>query len=194
MWGDTISLDIFDLSNTYFHFDKETFKVKYVKAWMSYNGISEGWTCPECGAMTEDNSYCTCCGGEIEDPQEMDTEEIVDYYMECVDFSEMEINLVKEALRGNIFNDYCISLAGVISEVLERVEFYIEKLENSDSNMDKMTSLIQALSIAHVHGEIFQDYIDRGMYNFDSEQILNIRENGLESEFDREVIKEWLSE
>jgi hypothetical protein len=191
-FGKTINLEEFDLGNTYYEFDKETFKTEYIKAHISQSGLDKFYRCPECGSLSEDNTYCTGCGEELDSPDSVDDEDVVEEFIDFIDFSAMEISLVQTALKGRIFRDYEISLSGVISDILEKVEFYIEKLENSPTNLDKLTSTIEALSLAHTSGEIFKDYLERGMYGFEVEQILNVRENGIESEFDREDIKEWL--
>lgn len=140
--------------------------------------------CFECGGEGEDRT-CDECGAEC-------SEQDAEFFLEITDFSSIPAFIVTKALEVYGFRFAEDALQYLIGGVLEDVNNYIEKLEKAETAYDKLAAMIQALSLAHTSGDIFEDYLHYGMYSMDWDDILNIRENGLISHFTAEEVKEFL--
>lgn len=177
---DDINLDYIELSNQYFFVDMDRFKLELAKL------------------ATADLPpfYCCECGGEGDEPEccgEPCSSQAPEDYVGCMDFSTIPYAHILEVMKEYAFPIYEAGVSPVIEGVLEEVEYYITKIEGAEDNYDRLSAAIEALSLAHTNGDIFGDYLGRGMYNIEWSDILGMRERGIISFFSPEEVKEYLS-
>lgn len=187
--GETnISLKDINCENGYFSYPKSDLKediINIMKELNAFAGMREFY-CPNCGCEQDESSECEECGEETYN--QLDVETLV----ECHDWDALEYDHILRAFERFVFPVYQEALEYVICDVLENVNHYINKIESAESKFDKLTACIQALSIAHVNGEIFDDYLHYGTTNLTFEEVLDARENGISALYDTKELKEYL--
>lgn len=180
---DNINVDEMTVGCSHYKIDKDVIKLALVKLQMERDNVASFY-CPECGAEGDEN-VCEECG-------EQAYAQDADFFVDITDFSAIPAHDFVKVLETDGFPIAERGLRYVIDGVLEEVEYYIEKMENSTNTFDMVAAMIEALGLAHTSGDIFEDYINYGMYGIDFDDILNIRENGLIAYFTPEDVKEFL--
>lgn len=177
----TVNLNEVGFSNSYFDYDTAQLIEDIAEIVAMENKL---FYCCECGSEYEEDGECEDCGELL---FQYDTE----YFVEVMDITSIDTDIFTSVAINKVFPVYQEAIAPFICDVLENINYLINKIESAENNFDKLAAVIEALGIAHCNGEIFEDYI---MYTMDMEfsDILNIRENGITSFFESDDVKAFM--
>lgn len=180
-----------NISNNYFSFD---WKESALKQWAKDN-MGYFLKCPECGIILED-CYCEECEDENGDALEMETleESDFDYFMDYT--IDCEIEPTEEQLIKALVNDgfmiyrqcWVDYIASIEDEILE----CLQKIDSSENNQDFFFSIMWAMKILHLNGNITEDYGD--MIGLDYKMVCSIREDGIKEYFTSEEVEEFFED
>ena len=146
-----------------------------------------GVYCPECDIRTVyeygDSPECECDGEEHE---EMDDNAVAEY------MDEMEVTIsewdMESALSDLGFPSYLDALESSHGGVCDTIKGGLERLTEYDDVQDLMCTLLWVTNVYHASGHLLED---RG-YDLDMDMVDEVRNNGLNSVWDREEIEEFM--
>ena len=112
------------------------------------------------------------------------------YEPDCI--TELSLFDAERVTREYVFPRYFDALSPLTLPITETLREYMLELEQTQTNEERVRWLVKALAVAHVHGNVFEDY-GSSVSDFDFSDFDNLRNNGLESMFSREEVIEYLS-
>lgn len=108
------------------------------------------------------------------------------------DITELHLYDAERVTREFVFPRYFEALSDLTLPITENLREYLQELEQTQTNEERVRWLVKSLAVVHVHGNVFEDYGFQ-VCDFDFNDFNNLRENGLESVFPREEVIEYLS-
>ena len=151
------------------------------------------YKCGNCGAINEKGFDCDnedeCADADPEDASE---DEVAAWFEDIgADGAQVPDNIVIAALENEAFAAYTEQVEPVFRSVADEVREVLQAIDNADNNADLLQACMWGTRVFHVHGNIMSDYADR--LGADTDTFTGIRDNGLESVFDSEVIRDFLA-
>lgn len=157
--------------------------------------------CPKCNHVEEygKNYKCSHCEANTElvnvTPNDVNLPFVIDYLItnftskEILDLLQIEdlINI----MCSKVFPIYWKYIKHKINGIIEDVEQTLAFIRNAKNNEERLVFVLYGTCIYHTCGIIFDDYYSGS--SVISEMINNVRNNGLESVFDREDIYKYVS-
>lgn len=112
------------------------------------------------------------------------------YEPDCI--TELSLFDAERVTKEYLFPRYFDALSPLTLPITETLREYMLELEQTQTNEERVRWLVKALAVAHVHGNVFEDY-GSTVSDFDFNDFNNLRNNGLESMFSRDEVIEYLS-
>lgn len=106
---------------------------------------------------------------------------------------KVSFEVAQRLIRDFVFPRYFEALSPMTLPITEELKSYLVEFETLKNNVDRVSWLIKALSVTHVHGNVVLDY-SHFVCDFEYDDFDNIRNNGLESFFDRQEVIDYLSQ
>ena len=178
------------ISNGYFSFDWRE---------AAYRRLAEeekdDWlVCPHCGAYVYYDTYnyeeCECCGLIVEEWAEVtDTDALGEHLQEGM-FAVTDSAIRKAAVVDG-FEAYREAITPVTGEIEDEIHETLDILRNATDNQARLVAILAGTRQWHANGNIMEDYSCM-VSDLEDGDICDIRDNGLESVFTMDDLREFL--
>lgn len=173
------------IGNSFFSFNlAETAYARYLVSMCS--------VCSECGLIIDNGFGCPNCGEECSE-DELTLDYALDYVQDTGYVVEsIPDYIITETLENEGFDVYHAGVYDTVAGIIDEVETALDRINNAENNVELLSCAMSALSIMHHSGNIFGDYA--GLFGLSYGTINSIRNEGLESIFTRDEIREFITE
>lgn len=182
------------ISNDFFHFDWRAAAYRTLAS--EYSTDFE--QCAHCGSIWEAYSFdCNCVEYDNEDDElcaesvPIDDLGTLTSYLQEFEYPLLDC-ILERALWSEGFDAYREALEPVTAGIEEEIKECLDAIAAAASNYDLIQAVLWATRVYHVTGNIMEDYGD--YTGLDYRTIDDVRNNGLESLFDRDEIREFITE
>lgn len=173
------------ISNDYFTFDWTA--AAYALLANDYRGDFE--KCAHCGSLWDYSSFDCDCQEETESEPIDDTAYLAEWLQGC-EYPLSETVLERSLLTAG-FDAYREALAPVTAGIEEEIKECLDAIAAAKDNYSLIQACMWATRVYHVNGNVMDDYGD--YTGLEVGMIDDVRNEGLESRFDRDEIREFIT-
>lgn len=179
------------LENNYFTFDLEAACSKQLAK--EYIHDNEVIRCTSCNCLLFQGWDCEECDNpDYDSLSDDDLEELTEWLQDMgIDSDGIQESIIRDAMIYEGFQVYQDALESTIRSVVEEVQEALQRYDTLETNEDRLFWAMNASAILHINGNICTDYGDR--IGLDYQFVCSYRDNGLESVFSKEEIREYIN-